>query len=426
VAQRCLWLATASLVAGFQAACGPPGPPPPTPNATIEALNTQVAGLQATAAAVPVPTAATSPTGPPIATQAPTLAPTATLQPSPTLASPGQAALAVKGYTALVWTQQTSGAIASGTGVSLGGGRVLTAYHVVRDRPQPRVRFASGRQEPVQVVTADPRRDLALLQSSFMSEPAAQIGDASSLPLGADLIAAGYPRPDALGDQDSTINVGHYSGRWRSPSGVWHVQTDTSLNPGNSGGPLADAQGRVIAVVKGGVVEAVGLNLAVASDEVQAFLADPGQVPVPASATPTPQMATPGPAPTTATAKPAQPPPAPPTLTSNLEQLVREYYRAIEERRYGDAYAYLGRDARSRQSYPEFERQFSETLISIRVRSVGEVKLEDTRAALVAHTATVSQQSARQLTECWRVDWRLVVESGQWKRDTATQIKESC
>jgi len=50
------------------------------------------------------------------------------------------------------------------------------------------------------------------------------------------------------------------------------VQTDTPINPGNSGGPLADGQGRLVGVVRGNVRDAVGLNVAVASSEIEAFL----------------------------------------------------------------------------------------------------------------------------------------------------------
>ncbi len=50
------------------------------------------------------------------------------------------------------------------------------------------------------------------------------------------------------------------------------MQTDTPVNPGNSGGPLTDNQGQFIGVVTFGVRQAGGLNFAVASDEVEAFL----------------------------------------------------------------------------------------------------------------------------------------------------------
>jgi hypothetical protein len=90
----------------------------------------------------------------------------------------------------LVWTN-----IGSGSGISLGDGRVLTANHVVEGDGQPTVRSSDGRQEPVRVVRADPRRDLALLQSSFHDAPVAHLRDAQSLRVLESLIAVVTPGP---------------------------------------------------------------------------------------------------------------------------------------------------------------------------------------------------------------------------------------
>jgi hypothetical protein len=174
----------------------------------------------------------------------------------------------------LVWNND-----GSGSGISLGDGKILTADHVVEGNGPANVRFADGREQPVRVLRTDPRRDLALLQSSFHDTPAAQLRDARSLHTLENLIAVGFPRADVLGVQDTTVTRGSFSGRWQSPQGVWHVQTDTPVNPGNSGGPLADAEGQVIGVVRMQVRQSEGLNFAVASDEASAFLAETGPAP---------------------------------------------------------------------------------------------------------------------------------------------------
>jgi S1-C subfamily serine protease len=147
-----------------------------------------------------------------LATYTPTPAPT------PPALSLEDAAAAVKRYTVLVQTDQ-----GAGSGISLGGGRVLTAYHVVEDAAEIRVRFASGRQEPVQLATMDRRRDLALLRSSFAGEPAAMIRDVATLRQAEVLIAVGYPYSDIIGARDVTVTRGIFSGRWQSPDGVWYV-----------------------------------------------------------------------------------------------------------------------------------------------------------------------------------------------------------
>lgn len=382
-------------------ACSSAPPPAPTPNPSVEALAAELDRVRATAtaAAQPAPTA--------------TPQPTATAQLAPTPISQEDAVALIKQYTALVVTDS-----GFGSGVSLGHGDVLTAYHVIEGASQVRVRFASGRQEPVRVMGGDARRDLALLRSSFTDEPSAPMGDAASLRQGAVVLAVGYPRPTAIGIEEVTVTRGILSARRQSTEGVWHVQTDTSFNPGNSGGPLADNQGRLVGVVTSGLRGAVGLNFAVASDEVQAFLAGPMQVPV----------ARPAPTPTSApiAAKPAATSPVSvsPKPSLSPEAVARAFYVAVSERRYRDAYAHLSRRAQAAESYPAFEQRFEQANNTTEVRFIDGITGGPATAALAAHTRTVGRATRRE--ECWRVDWRLVLEDGQWKRDRASQIRERC
>jgi S1-C subfamily serine protease len=285
----------ASALTVALAACSNPFSPPPT--------------------ATPIVITATpAPAAPPDATATvlPTAPATSTPQLTPTVISQEDAVAQVARYTVLVRTDA-----GGGSGVSLGGGAVLTSYHVVEDAAQVRVRFASGRQDPARVAGVDPRRDLALLRSSLADEPAAPIGDAGSLRPGEGLVAVGYPLSDIIGSEVATVTRGSFSGR-RQVGGVWLVQTDTSSNPGNSGGPLADSRGRLVGVIAGGIRGAAGLNFAVASDEVQAFLAGPMQLPLPRAspaAVPTSVPTQPVAASASPTRVPPPPPPLPPTPT---------------------------------------------------------------------------------------------------------------
>jgi putative serine protease PepD len=253
----------------------PTTPAEPTANvpATVEAAvrGTATAGAAVGSTATAIAAAAAA-------------SPTVVPQPSATTLSLEDAVAQIKRYTVFIRADYPSGDRGAGSGISLGGGRALTNGHVVEDAGQVTVRFADGRQEPVRVVSLDRRRDLALLQSSFTDEPPAPIADARALRPAESLVAVGYPRSFELGAQDATITRGIYSARWQSPSGVWHVQTDTPMNPGNSGGPVADVQGRLVGVATWGVRGSVGLNFAVASDEVAAFLEGGGSAPPPASA----------------------------------------------------------------------------------------------------------------------------------------------
>jgi len=180
------------------------------------------------------------------------------------------AAVLVKRYTVHVRTN-----LASGSGVSLGGGRVITNYHVVAGAEQVSARFADGREGAATVVRTDPARDLALLQTGATDEPAAPLADVRALRTAERLLAVGYARTDVLDLQDPSVTSGIFSGL-RQLEGVWYVQTDTPTNPGNSGGPLADSQGRLVGIVRGNVRDAVGINVAVAASEVEAFLQGAG------------------------------------------------------------------------------------------------------------------------------------------------------
>jgi S1-C subfamily serine protease len=220
--------------------------------------------------AVAVVASSTAPAVSPSPTPLPSL--TVTPQPAAAVLSLTNVAERVKQYTVLVWTTDAQGRLmGSGSGVSLGQGRIITNHHVIQGAAQVWVRFADGRRAPVEVIRLDPRRDLALLQSAFTDTPSTEFGDSRSLRLAETLLAAGYPRTDVIGAQDITVTRGIFSGLHES-GGVWHVQTDAPLNPGNSGGPLVDEQGRVIGIVRSKIRNAVGLNFAIASGEVQAFL----------------------------------------------------------------------------------------------------------------------------------------------------------
>jgi serine protease Do len=131
-------------------------------------------------------------------------------------------------------------------------GLIITNAHVARGRGA-RVKLWDGRSFEAQVLARDPRRDLASLRIAAGDLPAAAAGDSSALRVGELVMAVGNPLGfvGAL----STGVVHALSRRW--------VHADVRLAPGNSGGPLADARGRVIGIntmIANGVALAVPAN----------------------------------------------------------------------------------------------------------------------------------------------------------------------
>ncbi|GEM_PF-3319653 len=155
----------------------------------------------------------------------------------------------------------------AGTGVIISpDGWILTAAHVVVDAPELWVRIDAGAQLPAVLHQADREADLALLRIQGRNHPCAPIRVADrELALGSDVFAINVAIGD---DRRLTITRGVVSG-YPEKDGRRFIQTDASLNPGSSGGPLLAPDGRVAGItvlkVVGEGIE--GLGLAVPAHE---------------------------------------------------------------------------------------------------------------------------------------------------------------
>ena len=156
--------------------------------------------------------------------------------------------------------------VGSGSAVVFtGDGYMLTNAHVVAGIQSGRAVFANGKQTDVELVGADPLSDLAVVRGLRPTPPPAILGNADSLRVGQLVIAVGNP----LGLAGS-VTAGVVSGLGRSipvRAGEHRrviedvIQTDATLNPGNSGGALADTRGRIVGINT--AIAGLGLGLAV-------------------------------------------------------------------------------------------------------------------------------------------------------------------
>jgi serine protease Do len=154
----------------------------------------------------------------------------------------------------------------AGSGVAISpDGYMLTSAHVVQGGEGVRASFADGREFSAEIVGADPLSDLAVVRAHATDLQPAGLGDADSLRVGQLVVAIGSPM-----GLSGTVTAGVVSALGRSlPTSTRSagrlvenvIQTDAALNPGNSGGALADGLARVVGINT--AVAGVGLGLAV-------------------------------------------------------------------------------------------------------------------------------------------------------------------
>ncbi|MEV7687350.1 S1C family serine protease [Streptomyces bungoensis] len=191
------------------------------------------------------------------------------------------AAIAAAVSPSVVEVNATLGAGSStGSGVIItSGGEIVTNNHVVAGASSIKVRTSDGTSHTAEVVGTDSSKDLALLDVKGVSglKPAS-LGDSGNVQVGDGVVAIGSPEGltgtvtsgivSAL-DRDVTVSTDENQGQGQGGDGQWPfqfggrqfngdtgsstttykaIQTDASLNPGNSGGALIDANGNVIGI----------------------------------------------------------------------------------------------------------------------------------------------------------------------------------
>jgi S1-C subfamily serine protease len=146
---------------------------------------------------------------------------------------------------------------------------LITNVHVVQQDQYVTLRRMNGSSVTARVQTRAPNFDIAILKVAQAStaQPYLAMATANALRPGQEVIVIG----SALGTLQNSVSRGIVSGL-RNSGGVTLIQSDAAANPGNSGGPMLDRNGRVVGILTAGYREREGLNFAVSIDHARDIL----------------------------------------------------------------------------------------------------------------------------------------------------------
>jgi len=159
-----------------------------------------------------------------------------------------------------------------GSGVIIDSkGLILTNNHVIDGATRVQVSLKDGRTFVGEVAGSDEATDIAVIRVDANNLPAAELGDSEALKVGQFVLAVG----NALGlPGGPTVSLGVLSAMGRPLPGADLIfegllQTDAAVNPGNSGGPLADLQGKVVGINTAMIPYAQGVGFAIPINTVK-------------------------------------------------------------------------------------------------------------------------------------------------------------
>ena len=154
-------------------------------------------------------------------------------------------------------------------------GHMLTNHHITAGSREIEVALTDGRAFEGKLVGSDPANDLAVVKIDAHDLPVAELGNSSELRVGQTVIAIGNPF-GLVGGPSVTVGVVSALNRHILAERVYEnlIQTDASINPGDSGGPLLDLTGKVVGINTANIPGAQGIGFAIPINTAKAVLDD--------------------------------------------------------------------------------------------------------------------------------------------------------
>lgn len=157
------------------------------------------------------------------------------------------------------------GGYAEGSGFAVKPNVILTNFHVIEFEPSPKIVLPNNTFATGHILMGDKVADLALIEIDA-NLPTVTFGDSKKLYPADELLAIGFPFGGTLAGE-STVNKGSLAGRRHYKEGnIDYIQTDATLNPGVSGGPMVNVCGEVEGINTAGTG---GLGLAITSESIK-------------------------------------------------------------------------------------------------------------------------------------------------------------
>ena len=152
-------------------------------------------------------------------------------------------------------------------------GTIVTNFHVIDGATALAVKLVGGDvYDQVRVRAFDQRKDLAVIQIPAFGLPTVPLGNSDSLAVGEPVVLVGNPM-----GLEASVSSGLVSGI-RDAGGFRVIQTDAAANPGNSGGPLVNAQGQVVGVLSFKMRGAESLNFVIPVNYARGLIASSGSL----------------------------------------------------------------------------------------------------------------------------------------------------